>query len=93
MLPILRERVRFARNDLRQLKPLGSGFSLVVCKNVLLHLGAAERVSVLRMFSESLAPGGLLLTETTQKMPAECAPLFARICADAELHERIAPVA
>ena len=58
-----------------------------------LRLAPAERVSVLWIFSEALAPGGLLLTETTQKMPADCAPHFARACADAELHERLGPPA
>jgi len=84
----LRSRVFYQRHDLLTLKPIGEGFSLIVCKNVLLHFQPAERLEVIRMFHRSLAPGGYFATEQTQKMPAEVAPLFEPVGADAQIFRR-----
>jgi chemotaxis protein methyltransferase CheR len=48
-------RIRFTRHDLLSLNPPGTGYSMVVCKNVLLHFTAPMRVSVLDMFHSALA--------------------------------------
>lgn len=84
----IRARVRFTRRDLLSLEPPGSGFSLVLCKNVLLHLQHSERVEVISSFHRALLPGGFLAMEQTQKMPAECAHLFGQVVADAQLYRR-----
>ena len=44
---------------------LKSHFSLILCKNVLLHFDYAERLKVIRMFHDSLAPGGFFAMEQT----------------------------
>ena len=75
----VRSRMTFHRHDLLSLKPIGENYNLIVCKNVLLHLQPAERVEVIKMFHRALAPGGVLATEQTQKLPAEVAPLFEQI--------------
>ncbi len=85
----VRDRVRFTRHDLLTLRSPASGFSLILCKNVLLHFSAAQRVEVIRMFHEALAPEGFLAMEQTQKMPEECAGLFHRVVADAQLYRKI----
>ena len=72
----LRSRILYQKHDLLTLKPIGQGFSLIVCKNVLLHFQPADRIEVISMFHQSLAPGGYFATEQTQKMPAEVAHLF-----------------
>ena len=51
-------------------------FSLIVCKNVLLHFDEAERRQVFRMFHGAMRAGGLLATEQTQKMPEGFEGLF-----------------
>lgn len=85
----VRQRVVFQCHDLLSLKEIGSDYSLVVCKNVLLHFRTAERVAVLRMFHRALAPGGFLVTEQTQEMPLELAPLFERVIPDGQLFRKV----
>jgi chemotaxis protein methyltransferase CheR len=84
----VRSRLQFARHDLLSLRPVGDGFSLVVCKNVLLHFSAAQRIEVLRMFHASLAPGGLLAMEQTQALPEELSAVFERVVPDGQLFRK-----
>lgn len=81
--------LRFQYHDLKTLHPIGKGFQAVVCKNVLLHFTPDDRVKILEMLHKSLAPGGLIATEQTQKMPVNVKPLFRQICTDSQLHEKI----
>jgi chemotaxis protein methyltransferase CheR len=85
----IRSRLQFQKHNLLSCREIGQSFSLVLCKNVLLHFQAAERVEVLRMFHRALVPGGLLATEQTQKMPAEVAPLFEQLVPDAQLFRKV----
>jgi chemotaxis protein methyltransferase CheR len=79
----------FQRHDLLSLREIGEGYALILCKNVLLHFQPAERVGVLKMFHRALAQGGLFATEQTQEMPADLAPLFARVTPDAPLFRKV----
>ena len=85
----VRDRVQTRHHDLLSLAPVRDGFSLVVCKNVLLHFQHSERVEVIRMFHRALESGGLLVMEHTQKLPSEAAHLFAQIVPDAQLYRKI----
>ncbi len=85
----VRSRLHFHRHDLLTLKPVGEGYQLIVCKNVLLHFQPAERVAVFKMFHAALAPDGLLATEQTQKLPAELEPIFERIVPDGQIFRRV----
>lgn len=85
----IRERVCFQKHDLLSLSPIGEGFSLILCKNVLLHFQPSERIEVIKMFHKSLAPGGLLATENTQKIPDELSHMFKQIVPDAQLFEKV----
>jgi chemotaxis protein methyltransferase CheR len=59
----IRSRVHFVKHDLLTLDPVDTGFHLIICKNVLLHFQAKERVEVMKMFHSVLAPKGLFVTE------------------------------
>lgn len=85
----IRSRLTFHRHDLLSLNPIGEGYNLIVCKNVLLHFQPDERVDVFKMFHRALAPGGVLATEQTQRLPAEVAPLFEQIVSDGQLFRRV----
>ena len=76
-------------HNLLSLSPFQEGFSLIVCKNVLLHFNQAERIDVIRMFYESLEPGGIFVTEHTQKMPEELAPLFEQLVSDGQVFRKV----
>src|SRR5208337_36986 len=67
----IRKSIQFQKHDLLTLKPPANDFSLILCKNVLLHLTPEDRLSVIRMFYDNLLDGGYFVTEQTQKMPAE----------------------
>jgi chemotaxis protein methyltransferase CheR len=85
----IRRRVAFQRHDLLSFQEPFQGYSLVVCKNVLLHFNPAERIGVLTMFHRALAAGGLFATEQTQQMPPELAALFRRVIPDAPLFRKL----
>jgi chemotaxis protein methyltransferase CheR len=85
----VRMRVSYQTHDLLSFREIGEGFLLVVCKNVLLHFNQAERIEVLKMFHRALAPGGYLVTEQTQEMPVEVAPLFERVIPDGQLFRKV----
>lgn len=76
-------------HNLLSLSPILEGFSLIVCKNVLLHFNQAERIDVIRMFHDSLEPGGIFVTEHTQKMPEELAPLFEQLVSDGQVFRKV----
>jgi len=75
----IRNTVTFRRHDLLSFAAFREGFGLVVCKNVLLHFTAAERVKVVRMFHQALIPGGFLALEQTQTLPEELKAHFNQV--------------
>lgn len=85
----IRSRLTFQKHDLLSLQTVGQEFSLILCKNVLLHLQGAERIAVIQMFHRSLVAGGFFATEQTQKMPEEVAHLFEQVTPDAQLFRKI----
>ncbi len=85
----IRRRVVFQQHDLLSFQEIAQGYSLVLCKNVLLHFQPPQRIEVLKMFHRSLAPGGLFASELTQEMPPELAPLFQRAIPDAQVFRKV----
>ena len=85
----IRAAVQFMRHDLLSFVEVEDGFSLIVCKNVLLHFSHDQRVDVIRMFHRALAPGGSLVTEHTQKMPGEVTCLFQQVAAHGQLFTKL----
>ena len=85
----IRNRLIFQKHDLLSLQPIGENFSLILCKNVLLHLQAPQRVEVIKMYHRSLTTGGFFATEQTQKIPAEVEHLFEQVTPDAQLFRKI----
>ena len=85
----LRKCIFYQRHDLLSLRPIGNNFSLVVCKNVLLHLTYEQRVEVIKMFYASLSPGGYLALDEFQELPAEVSSLFVRGLADGKLCQKV----
>ncbi len=87
--PELRNLVQFQKYDLLTLKPLRNDYSLVICKNVLLHFNYQQRIEVITMYHNMLLNGGLLIMENTQSMPVELGPKFKKLVDYAQLHEKI----
>jgi len=67
---------------------VGENFSLVLCKNVLLHLTYAERVEVIKMFHGALGTGGYFAMEQTQKIPVEIEHLFIKVANDGQIFKK-----
>jgi len=85
----LRDLVDFQKFDLLSLKPLRDDYSMIICKNVLLHFNYSQRVEVISMYHQMLLMGGLLVMENTQSMPEELNQKFKKIIDFAQLHEKI----
>ncbi|HOT14777.1 MAG TPA: CheR family methyltransferase [Bacteroidales bacterium] len=85
----LRALVNFQKYDLLSLKPLRSDYSMIICKNVLLHFNYEQRLDVLSMYHDMLLPGGLLVMENTQSMPEELKGKYRKMLDYAQLHEKI----
>jgi chemotaxis protein methyltransferase CheR len=85
----LRTLVSFQKHDLLTLAPLRNDYSLVICKNVLLHFNYQQRVDVISMFHSMLLKDGLLAMENTQSMPGEIDHLFRRVVSYAQLYAKI----
>ncbi len=89
VIDTIRERVVFRKQDLLSLEPIGTGFSLILCKNVLLHFQPHERVEVIKAFHGALSPGGYFATEQTQKMPDEIAYMFEHAAHDGQIFRKV----
>ena len=89
VVDLIKDSITYRTHDLLSLQPLGEDFSLVVCKNVLLHFKPAERIAVMRMFHGSLAPGGLFVTDEDQELPHELAHLFAPVVPGEHLYRKV----
>lgn len=85
----LRSKLAFKRHDLLSLIPAGQGYSMIVCKNVLLHFPEEQRIKVISMFHNALAPGGLLVMEHTQKMPELLKESFDQATTEAQVYRKI----
>ncbi len=81
--------ITFSHHDLLSLKPVADGLNLIICKNVLLHLQPDERIEVLKMFHRSLAPGGIMANENTQKLPAELNGYFEQLSNDSQVYRKL----
>ena len=87
--PELKNLVEFEQYDLLTLKPLRHDYSLVICKNVLLHFNYEQRIQVISMYHDMLLAGGLLVMENTQNMPEELKHKFKRLVDYAQLYEKM----
>jgi chemotaxis protein methyltransferase CheR len=87
--PKIKSKVSFARHNLLSLKAPNEGYAMIVCKNVLLHFSEQQRIDVLKMFHASLAQGGIMVTEHTQKMPDSLKCLFEQAAPDAQIYRKI----
>jgi chemotaxis protein methyltransferase CheR len=85
----IRASISVHHHDLLTLKPIRDDFSLIVCKNVLLHFQPRERIEVYRMFHKALEPDGFLVNEHTQKLPAEISGLFEQVVPDGQLFRKV----
>jgi chemotaxis protein methyltransferase CheR len=88
LIPPIRERVRYIQHDLLTLEPPETGYSLIVCKNVLMHFSPADQVQVLEMFHETLLPGGFLAVDGNQAIPPAFATRFLQIERGTPLYQK-----
>ena len=61
---------------------------MIICKNVLLHFSAEERLKVWNMFYNALEYGGFMLHEHTQKLPDELNTRFDQIVMNAQIFRK-----
>lgn len=81
--------MNYKKHDLLTLHPVKNDFSLILCKNVLLHFKHEERVDVIKMFHANLLEGGFFVTEQTQKMPVELEGYFEQVVPNAQVYRKV----
>jgi chemotaxis protein methyltransferase CheR len=59
--PALRRMVRFKRHNLLDPAPFEGAADVILCRNVLLYFGAAERAAVFERLARAIAPDGILM--------------------------------
>jgi len=75
--PVLKARVRFERQDIRQTMPPGP-FDLVLCRNlVFTYFDADSQQNTLRRITTRLAAGGYLVLGTHERLPTEMEAQYA----------------
>lgn len=89
----IRNAVQFKKHDLLTYEPIRTGVHLIICKNVLLHFSAEERLNVWNMFWTALEYGGFMLHEHTQKLPDELTGSFDQIVMNAQIFRKHDPYA
>ena len=83
------DKLNFKRHDLLSLEPPGQGYSMILCKNVLLHFSEEQRIKVISMFHSALAPGGILVMEHTQKLPYVLKGEFEQATSEAQIYTKL----
>ena len=88
IVPFVHNRIKFYKHDLLSLQSINTEFSLILCKNVLLHFKKSERIEVINMFYQSLSEGGFLAMEQTQKLPGKTGELFKKVTGNGQLFRK-----
>lgn len=81
--------VSFNQHDLLTLQPIRKEFSLIVCKNVLLHFTQEQRIEVFKMYHDCLIDDGYMVNENTQRLPDEVSHLFKVVAANAQIFQKV----
>lgn len=89
VVPHVRSRMKFIKHDLLTLNPVKNDFSMILCKNVLLHFSPEQRIEVLKMFHKSLLRDGLIAMEHTQFIPDEIKTSFEKEVPNAQIFKKI----
>ncbi len=84
----LRDSVVFRKHDLLSLVPVRQDFSLIMCKNVLLHFPFDKRTQVMEMFHGALLTDGLLAMENTQQIPDELSAKFKKTKNELQVYKK-----
>ncbi len=88
----IRDKVKFSRHDLLCLNPIRKDLSLIMCKNVLLHLQPEQRIQVIKMFHSALHEEGFFVTEQTQQLPDEVQNLFEPVVSHVKMYKKKAQI-
>lgn len=89
VIETVRNSLIIQEHNLLSLSPVNDGFSMIVCKNVLLHFQHHERVKVIEMFHKALEPEGIMVMEHTQKIPDECSGMFRQIASTGQVFQKV----
>jgi chemotaxis protein methyltransferase CheR len=84
----LRSKIIFKRENLLSYIPTSNEFSLVICKNVLLHQNYEQRIRIFEMFHAALSTGGFLIMEQTQKLPDELKNKFEIVTTSDQVYRK-----
>ncbi len=84
----IRKRMSYKIDDLTNFQPPANDFSMILCKNVLLHLEPIQRIQIMQMFYDCLLPDALLVTEQTQELPDSLTVFFEPIISNTHIYKK-----
>lgn len=84
----IKANIVFAEHNLA-IDTVFSEVNLVVCRNVMIYFSRALQLRVLKLFHESLCPGGILCLGSKETVAAECRPLFEPLDEEQRIYRRI----
>ena len=79
MLPEVRERVGFERNDLLCDRPPFADVHLLLCRNVIIYFEREAQDALFSAFHSALAPGGILVLGKVETLLGEARNLFTPV--------------
>ncbi|MEO8579618.1 MAG: protein-glutamate O-methyltransferase CheR [Gemmatimonadales bacterium] len=79
MLPEVRERVGFERNDLLCDQPPFADVHLLLCRNVIIYFEREAQDALFAAFHHALAPGGILVLGKVETLLGEARNLFTPV--------------
>ncbi len=85
----IKSKLTFHKHDLTTLKPIGTNYNLIICKNVLLHLQQEQRIEVFKMYHSVLDVNGLMVMEQTQPLPNEVSHLFESLSSNSQIFKKV----
>jgi chemotaxis protein methyltransferase CheR len=84
----VKKNIVFAEHNLA-IDQVFSEVNLVVCRNVMIYFSRTLQIRVLKLFHESLCPGGILCLGNKESMAAECRHLFQALDEKQRIYRRV----
>lgn len=66
--PEIKQLIQFQPHNLIDNRPIGSGFDIIFCRNVLIYFSAETKAKILQQFAASLSPGGILFLGASESI-------------------------
>jgi len=88
VVPALRQRVSFHRDDLLETSRPAPGVHLILCRNVIIYFRREAQEALLERFRDSLLPGGFLVLGKVETLLGETRDMFVPVSTRERIYRR-----